>query len=78
MLHKYAEKHMLPTRRIQMQLARIAQIQASDRRPLGDFLFDPPPINRNSELDLATTELVNITGTGFRVLGQKRKLRSIQ
>lgn len=78
MLHKYAEKHMLPTRRIQMQLARIAQIQASNGRPLGEFLFDPPAIERYSDLDLASAEVANITGARIRVLGQKRKQRSLQ
>lgn len=78
MLHKYAEKYMLPTRRIQMQLARIAQIQASNGRPLGEFLFDPPGIQPHSDLDLASAEVANITGARIRVLGQKRKQRSIQ
>lgn len=39
MLSAYAQKRMLPTRRLQLTIARVAQAHAGGK--LADFLFDP-------------------------------------
>lgn len=40
MLSAYAQKRMLPTRRLQLTIARVAQAHAGGGK-LADFLFDP-------------------------------------
>lgn len=79
MMLKYAEKRMLPTRRIQMQIARLCQITAGDAsKTLGEFLFDPPvPIDPAEEAHTAGETLADIGGGGrVYVLGRKKKARA--
>lgn len=79
MLMKSAEKRMLPSRRLQMQIARLCQITANDpSKPLGDFLFDPPKPETDQDLAQVAGETLADMGGGGKVyvLGRKKKLRA--
>jgi len=76
MMQIYAQRHMLPTRRLQLQLALIAQATARDpKATLQDFLFDyvPPPAP-GEEVEAAGNALADMAGGGnVVVLGRKKK-----
>jgi len=78
MLLKYAEKRMLPTRRLQMQIARLCQITASDpSKRLGEYLFDPPDQEPEADVaHLAGETLADMGGARVYVLGRKKKQRA--
>ncbi len=55
---EYAERKLLPTRRLQLQLARIAHVSAqvggaNQSLNLSDFLFDPEPWVAEDDLEAA-------------------------
>lgn len=79
LLLKYAEKRMLPTRRLQMQIARLCQITAGDpNKSLGDYLFDPPAPQGpdDNAAQFAGETLAAMGGGKVFVLGRKRKQRA--
>jgi hypothetical protein len=86
MLMVYAQRYMLPQRRMQVQMALAAQVMASGTRPLADFdilyVLDASrkamehAERANAQAHDTANLFAGMTGKGIVVVGRKRRERA--